>query len=570
MHSKICRKKLFLDIACFFKGEKVDDILNVLESSGFYPLINIEVLVERSLITISRERLINMHDLLQKMGQEIVRRESPDELGRRSRLWRYEDVLRVLKDNSGSTDAIEGILLNLPIHIVERLSAKAFSQMEKLRILKIGGQNITENFSEQLSTVEWDEETLYSMPTKELRLMSWFGFPFKYLPMDFNPDNLVELKMRGSSVEKLWKGNKSLGNLKRLELSGSEWLMETPDFSQAQNLEMIDLEGCKSLTSVHPSIGGLKRLKQLDLSFCKHLRELPDQISLVSLEDFILSGCSRLKKFPDIVGDMKSLELLYLDGTGIREVPTSFTNLSGLSVLSFRDCEKLSNLPSDMCRLSTLRFLQLSGCLRLEKFPDLSSMECLEELFAVGTSITQLSPNPFPKSIKILRLTGSQLPHNPSLMGSNTARLTGFLPLPMTSLSEHPNKSSNPFLLSTRRRPEFRWHSAKGRELVFYSPNESQILHVEVGCGSCEGTCSVSTKVMHGSFFTSDGIPEWFSNTSRGTSAITLVHDLDNNRKWIGYSMFIDYEVIQLPGGVQRYRDYRELVETTYNWVPEY
>ncbi|KAB1227123.1 putative WRKY transcription factor 19 [Morella rubra] len=85
-----------------------------------------------------------------------------------------------------------------------------------------------------------------------------------------------------------------------------------------------------------------------------------------------------------------------------------------------------------------------------------------------------------------------------------------------------------------------------------------------------KGTSSVSTKVMHGSLFTSDGIPEWFSNTSRGTSDITLVHDLDNNRKWIGYSMFIDYEVIQLPGGVQRYRDYRELVETTYNWVPEY
>ncbi|KAB1227122.1 Protein SUPPRESSOR OF npr1-1, CONSTITUTIVE 1 [Morella rubra] len=106
--------------------------------------------------------------------------------------------------------------------------------------------------------------------------------------------------------------------------------METPDFSKAQNLEMIDLEGCKSLTKVHPSIGGLKRLKQLDLSFCKNLRELPDKISLESLEDFILSGCSRLEKFPDIVGNMTSLGLLYLDGTGIREVPPSFRNLSVL------------------------------------------------------------------------------------------------------------------------------------------------------------------------------------------------------------------------------------------------
>ncbi|KAB1227068.1 putative WRKY transcription factor 16 [Morella rubra] len=89
------------------------------------------------------------------------------------------------------------------------------------------------------------------MPTKELRLTNWSRFPFKYLPMDFNPDNLVELKMRGSTIEKLWKGNKSLGSLKFLDLSGSEWLMETPNFFKAQNLEMIDLEGCKSLTKVH-------------------------------------------------------------------------------------------------------------------------------------------------------------------------------------------------------------------------------------------------------------------------------------------------------------------------------
>ena len=43
-----------------------------------------------------------MHDLLQDMGQEIIRRESPMEPGRRSRLWIYEDVIHVLKNNNVS------------------------------------------------------------------------------------------------------------------------------------------------------------------------------------------------------------------------------------------------------------------------------------------------------------------------------------------------------------------------------------------------------------------------------------------------------------------------------------
>jgi hypothetical protein len=43
-----------------------------------------------------------MHDLLQELGREIVRRESPQEAGGRSRLWHSEDVLHVLKDSTVS------------------------------------------------------------------------------------------------------------------------------------------------------------------------------------------------------------------------------------------------------------------------------------------------------------------------------------------------------------------------------------------------------------------------------------------------------------------------------------
>ena len=89
------QKELFLDIACFFKGENKDCI-------GDNPDYNIGVLMEKSLITISDNGMLWMHDMLQEMGQEIIRRESPKEPSRRSRLWSYEDVLHVLKNNTVS------------------------------------------------------------------------------------------------------------------------------------------------------------------------------------------------------------------------------------------------------------------------------------------------------------------------------------------------------------------------------------------------------------------------------------------------------------------------------------
>jgi len=91
-------KKIFLDIACFLKGFKIDRITRILDGRGFHASIGIPVLIERSLISVSRDQ-VWMHNLLQKIGEEIIRRESPEEPGRRSRLWTYEDVCLALMDN---------------------------------------------------------------------------------------------------------------------------------------------------------------------------------------------------------------------------------------------------------------------------------------------------------------------------------------------------------------------------------------------------------------------------------------------------------------------------------------
>ncbi|KDO42460.1 hypothetical protein CISIN_1g040862mg, partial [Citrus sinensis] len=93
-------KNIFLDVACFFKGEDVYLAKKFLEASGFYPEIGISILVDKSLIAINPYNKITMHDLLQELGREIVRQESTNP-GNRTRLWHHEDIYEVLAYNRG-------------------------------------------------------------------------------------------------------------------------------------------------------------------------------------------------------------------------------------------------------------------------------------------------------------------------------------------------------------------------------------------------------------------------------------------------------------------------------------
>ena len=59
----------------------------------------IDNLIDKSLITVSQNK-IAMHDLLQEMGWDVVRKESSSEPERRSRLWIPEDIHDVLIENT--------------------------------------------------------------------------------------------------------------------------------------------------------------------------------------------------------------------------------------------------------------------------------------------------------------------------------------------------------------------------------------------------------------------------------------------------------------------------------------
>ena len=85
------QKEVFLDIACFFKGEDRDFVSKILDGCKLYGEINIRVLLERCLLTISHNR-IYMHDLIQRMGWKIVQEQNPKEPSKWSRLWSPSDI----------------------------------------------------------------------------------------------------------------------------------------------------------------------------------------------------------------------------------------------------------------------------------------------------------------------------------------------------------------------------------------------------------------------------------------------------------------------------------------------
>nr|POF04641.1 tmv resistance protein n [Quercus suber] len=357
------QKNVFLDIACFFNGFNKDWVANILQTS-----IEIDVLVEKSLIEVSRFGNLWIHDTLQDFGREIVRRKYPDEHGQRSRLWLSDDIFHVLKHDTG-TEKVKGIFLSSSF-IEEKevhLNAKVFSKMINLRLLQID---------------------------------------HVHLPREsFHPNKLIELIMHAGSLKQLWKGIKSSKMLKHIDLSYSKDLIKIPDLTEVPNLEKLILKGCTSLSKIHTSLGYLEKLILLDLDGCVCLKSLPCKINSECLV-IDLNGCLRLKNFPEIVGNMSRLPLLDLAGTAIEGLPLSIKHLTDLTLLSLRDCKFLLSLPDTICCLTSLTTLTLSGCSRLNKLPtNLGNLVCLDNLGVIGIAISEL-----PSSVEHLtRLTSLNL-----------------------------------------------------------------------------------------------------------------------------------------------------------------
>ncbi|PON55214.1 TIR-NBS-LRR-like protein, partial [Trema orientale] len=386
-------QSIFLDIACFFIGEERDFVERILSCD-----MEVDNLIDKSLITVSHDNKLSMHDLIQEMGREIVRKESVKEPGKRSRLWIAEDIYHVLKNNTG-TAAVEGIVLDMSKTRDINFNPEVFQKMYNLRFLKIYNPP---NGDKESNVCPYEDLVSFS---DKLVYLQWDGYCSRFLPPNFNADNLVELIMPNSRVDRLWNGNQPLASLKKIDLSHCRDLAKIPDLSHASNLTTLCLEGCFSLNKfpelprnitslnlsrtsieeVPSSIGCISCLETFDLSDCGNLESLPTSIcKLKSLQSLFLSGCSKFENFPEILEPMERLVELELDRTAIKELHSSIENLVGLQSLHLEMCRNLESLPDTIHNISSLDYISLWRCTKFRSSPDNNNL--------------QLCPKPKPKA----------------------------------------------------------------------------------------------------------------------------------------------------------------------------
>ncbi|AES86811.2 putative TIR domain, P-loop containing nucleoside triphosphate hydrolase [Medicago truncatula] len=321
------QKEIFLDISCFFIGMDRNDVIRILDGCGFFAGIGISVLVERSLVTVDDKNKLGMHDLLRDMGREIIREKSPKEPEEHSRLWFHEDVIDVLLEHTG-TKAVEGLSLKLPGRSAQRFSTKTFENMKKLRLLQLSGVQLDGDFKHL---------------SRKLRWLQWNGFPLTCIPSNFYQRNLVSIVLENSNIRLVWKEMQGMEQLKILNLSHSQYLTQTPDFSYLPNLEKLVLKDCPRLSEISQSIGHLKKILLINLKDCISLCNLPRNIyTLKSLKTLILSGCSMIDTLEEDLEQMESLTTLIANNTGITKVPFSIVRSKRIGFISLCGYEGFS------------------------------------------------------------------------------------------------------------------------------------------------------------------------------------------------------------------------------------
>ncbi|KAK9058319.1 hypothetical protein SSX86_023160 [Deinandra increscens subsp. villosa] len=366
-----------------------------------------------------------MHSMIQEMGRDLVRQESPNKPWERSRLWCHEESFKVLKQRKG-TENILGITLDMKMLDKKNLrgsfelKTESFGLMDNLKLLQLNYVQLNGSFDK--------------FP-EELRWLCMHGFPLKSIPLDLPMENLVALDMSYSKIESfdMSKDKQLLGSLKILDLSFCEQLHSVGGFSELLALERLILRSCINLTDVCESVGQCVELVHIDLSYCCKLKKVPISIGkLKKVKTLLLDGCdfhesqieplssdskffvislpislrmlslanSNLgnESFPADFSRLGMLEELCLDNNPIVSMPSCVRSLPRLEKLSMIYCDKMISIehpPRTLRELHIYSNIQNSKTLtRKIKFdPEMSPLNLLSQYRCVRTLVPRYSPS---------------------------------------------------------------------------------------------------------------------------------------------------------------------------------
>ncbi|GJV19018.1 NB-ARC domains-containing protein [Tanacetum coccineum] len=367
------QKNILLDIACLFVGENRDFVASVLDGCNFFADTNMKVLVDKSLITISSDMSLQMHDLIQAMARGIVREESIMP-GKPIRLLNLSEVYDLLSGKKVAiTEAVQVLVLLLEkssqkVHI----DATGFAHLKKLRILKIYQiDKFLQEFELKNYNVKFSESSYFL--SNELSCLE--GRNSMKLRQLFHP-SIGMLKRLIKSLTKLHIDRTSITELPLLgqqeSIRSRWWTSITAPFGLLSKQQ-------------HPqrsvSLAGLHMLKSLNFSYCN------------------------LEQVPESIGGLSCLKKLYLEGNNFTSLPGSLTQLSHLRNLYVSGCKKLEVLPkfppslhwlyardcTSLCSITeTCLYSDLSNCPKLFTNLAIDSQLSILGTQCLDSSITSL------------------------------------------------------------------------------------------------------------------------------------------------------------------------------------
>ncbi|XP_021981229.1 probable WRKY transcription factor 19 isoform X2 [Helianthus annuus] len=394
-------KGLFLHIACFFVGIDKDYVVKILEPD-YSAISGITVLINKCLLSVSPNKVLMMHRLVQEMGKNIVRKESKYFPAKCSRVWLSIDSYKILSKGKGSK-TVEGLALDMKLLREDKLALKAsyletgaFKKMVNLKLLQL-------NFVELKGS--------YKHVSEDLRWLCWHGFHLEILPADLCVENLVAIDMSSSNLE-VFEPPTDIQSLKILNLKDSYKLREIRNMIRMPNLETLILWNCYSLVNICESLGALSSLTLLHMSGCKNLfsweHTEPTFSFPVSLHRLFLKDCHLQCSDSFPLSFIFQPDLQYLNlGNSRFESLSCYDHLKSLRVLDLSFCSRLKYL---ICLPGTLSELYIYYCESLEKITFQSHRFPLQELGYEGC-VNLYEIEDYVKLVPIAKLDETDLGH---------------------------------------------------------------------------------------------------------------------------------------------------------------
>ncbi|KAF7848726.1 hypothetical protein BT93_L1700 [Corymbia citriodora subsp. variegata] len=411
------QQQIYLDIACFFFNKEKTTAVKYWHATFGYPTeIEINILKRMSLIKISDNDRLWMHDQLRDLGRNIVHPESGEIHMRGSRLWSPEDAFHVVLTETVAKQLKILQLEDCPF-LRKMPKFSAISQLEKLILRCLRLRKIDKSIGnlQHLDYLKIESGAIESLPESigDLKSLAVLRIDrtllvkphsngnlvnakhlilprreFQKLPNSIGQlESLLELDIRCSKINEL---PHSIGNLERLKFlcCSNCYLENLPDsIGRLQSLVNLDLSGSR-IKSLPDCIGNLKSLKVLNLNY-NHISELPKTIGMLENLKWLDAGSKHLKgEIPSEIGALSLLKFLNLSDGRFSALPTTINQLSNLLTLELHDCDSIQQLPELPKSLMRLTIASKS----LTTIPDFSNLTNLVALYVVGGSVRE-QPN---------------------------------------------------------------------------------------------------------------------------------------------------------------------------------